>query len=268
MLYPRTIVRICYIWMTELEKGKKKFVDMKKIFLLLLCLIYLMSQAFSQTIVDYINSGKNKIESGDYYGAISDFSRVLELTPKDMIANTGFIYSQIGSLKFKLKDYPGTISSYNEAIRLDPSSSSNYFFRAIAKEALNDSYGAISDYTRTIELDPSDSYNYYARGNLKSGLNDDEGAIKDYSKAIELKSDEYTYYYFRGRSFDKIKNYPGAIRDYVRTTELNPNYAIAYFALGMLLIDGGVKKEGCENIIKAGLLGYDKAYDYYKMYCK
>ena len=59
----------------------------------------------------YFDRAFKKGEKGDYYGAISDFTKVIELNPKDAVA-----YYNRGWNKGKLKDYYGAISDYTEAV--------------------------------------------------------------------------------------------------------------------------------------------------------
>ncbi len=42
----------------------------------------IVSPIYSQTAEDYNNSGVGKFESGDYKGAIADYSKAIELNPK------------------------------------------------------------------------------------------------------------------------------------------------------------------------------------------
>ena len=119
---------------------------MKKLFIVLLFIPFV---SFGQTVADYVKSGFAKFELKDYYGAISDYTKSIELNP-----NENDLYNFRGNAKFKLKDY----------------------------------YGAISDYTKAIELDPNDKYAYTDRGLSKYNLRNLNGACADWKKAAELGS--------------------------------------------------------------------------------
>ena len=75
----------------------------------------------------YFDRAFKKGEKGDHYGAISDFTKVIELNPKDAVA-----YYNRGWNKGKLKDYYGAISDYNKAIEIDPNDKSAYYNRGIS----------------------------------------------------------------------------------------------------------------------------------------
>ena len=54
---------------------------MKNLILTLTLLVSFVS--FGQTAKEYFNSGYDKAEAKDYYGAISDFTKAIEINPND-----------------------------------------------------------------------------------------------------------------------------------------------------------------------------------------
>ena len=67
--------------------------------------------AISQTVEDYFNRGNAKVKLQDYYGAIADFNKAIELNP-----NYSSSYLGRGLAKYYLKDYYGAIADFNKAI--------------------------------------------------------------------------------------------------------------------------------------------------------
>ena len=61
-------------------------------------------------------------------------------------------YYNIGVYKAKLKDYNGAISDYTKAIELNPNYTKAYYNRGIAKENLGDLNGACADWKKAAEL--------------------------------------------------------------------------------------------------------------------
>ena len=101
----------------------------------------------------YINRGLAKRALKDYYGAIADYTKAIELKPNDV--ELVQLYNERGSTKlYELEDY----------------------------------YGAIADYTKAIEIDPNYSYVYSNRGNAKQRLGDLDGACSDWRKGSNLGS--------------------------------------------------------------------------------
>jgi Trypsin-like peptidase domain/TPR repeat len=133
---------------------------------------------------DYLVSGNDKDDNGDFRGALADYNQAIALDPKNSLA-----YNNRGNLKKnKLNDVQGALSDYNQAIALNPKYSLAYNNRAnLKKDKLNDIQGALADYNQAILLNPKDSNAYYNRGNLKKNkLNDIQGAIQDFRQAARL----------------------------------------------------------------------------------
>ena len=125
--------------------------------------------------------GNRRQESGDYYGAIADYTRAIEINPR--YANA---YNNRGNTKYELEDYYGAIADYTRAIEINPRYDKAYYNRAISKRKLEDYYGAIADYTRAIEINPRYVDAYYNRGFAKKNLGDMQGACADWREASYL----------------------------------------------------------------------------------
>ncbi len=246
---------------------------------------------------DYFNEANEKFEEEDYYNAIADYTKAIELHPKFAIS-----YNNRGLAKYKLQDNTGAIADYNKAIELDPQDACVYINRGNAKEDLQDYIGAIADYTKAIELDPQDARAYYSQGFFKYNLQDYTGAITDYNKAIELdpqyaiaycnrgvaKADLQDYksaiadytkaieldpqdafvYNNRGNAKLNLRDKLGAIADYTKAIELHPQYANAYNNRGVAYHALGKLDSACQDWRKAIELGYQFAEAMLKKYCK
>jgi tetratricopeptide (TPR) repeat protein len=135
---------------------------------------------------DLVNRGIEKGKQGDLDGAIADFTRAIELNPKD--------------------DAP-------------------YYNRAQAKWLKKDAAGAIADYTRAIELGSTNPAAYNNRGNARAENNDRDGAIADYTRAIQLKPDYARAYYNRAATKQAKGDATGAEADFKAAEKLDPELA-------------------------------------------
>lgn len=97
-------------------------------------------------------------------------------------------YYRSGSEKFKTADYRGAIVDYSKAIEIDPKQVRYYLDRALVKDQyLKDYRGAIDDYTKVIELDDQKKASpYFLRGMAKIRIQQKDSGCLDLSKAGEL----------------------------------------------------------------------------------
>ena len=109
---------------------------------------------FGQTASDFLESGNAKNYLKDYYGAIADYTKAIELDPDDASA-----YYNRGVAKNYLKDYYGAIADYTKAISLDPDNASAYKNRGIAKENSGKPY--CNDYKKACDLGKSRCCEWY-----------------------------------------------------------------------------------------------------------
>ena len=155
---------------------------------LLLVLFFVPLISFGQTSAEYFNNGLEKMEKRDYKGAITDYTKSIELD-----SNYADAYINRGIAKNKLRNHSGAIADFTKAIELEPNNTYPYITRGWSKNILKDYYGAIVDFNKAIKLNPNDDDAYYNRGRSKHSLKDYSGAIADYTKAIELSPSSHSY---------------------------------------------------------------------------
>ena len=82
------------------------------IFLLFLSLTI---SSYTDLNEDFQRKGIEKLELGNYNGAIIDFSKAIEIDPNDAVT-----YDYRGVAKAKRGDFSGSIIDYNKSLELDP----------------------------------------------------------------------------------------------------------------------------------------------------
>ncbi len=75
-------------------------------------------------------------------------------------------------------------------------------------------------------------------------------------------------YYDSGVAKANSGDYQGAIKKFDKVIEINPKFARAYYNRGVAKIGLGLKDSGCLDLSRAGKVGYSKAYEAIKKYCK
>ena len=146
----------------------------------LLILMFLGFSVNAQTAQEYGKSAIKKAENGDLYGAIADFTKQIEINPKDFIA-----FMNRGISKSSLGDHSGAMEDFTKSIKIEPNYADPYINRGLSK----DYYSAISDFTRAIAIKSDSEIAYYDRGISKYNLGDMRGACKDARKARDLGLD-------------------------------------------------------------------------------
>lgn len=231
----------------------------------------------------YYNRGFERLDVGDYSGALMDYTHSLQLNPNQATAynnralakyhladpqgaiedytaalrfnpNEWVTYFNRGVARFHLQDYAGSIEDYTEAIRLGVDRSVAYFQRAEAYRQLKDYSSAIADYTEAINLAPNDAVAYNNRGLARYNSGDYIGSIDDYTQALLLKPDDAIYYSNCGVARLRALDYAGAVQDFDRAVMLLPEYAGAYNNRGLARSQLGDTAGAIEDLRQAAEL--------------
>ena len=123
---------------------------------------------------------EKKEKSGDYYGAISEYTKCIEIQPTHYL---NYIFR--GLLKYKIKDYEGAISDFTISLYFNKLYGP-YNGRGVVKDKIKDYEGAISDFTKAIELVSSRPASYLLRGRTKKKIGALEDACSDWTIANYL----------------------------------------------------------------------------------
>ena len=95
----------------------------------------------------YIIRGEKKLKSNNYYGAIKDFSRAIEIDPYN-----GLAYDYRGLSKWNIQDLEGALYDFNKAIEIEPYNGAPYNNRGMVLNAMGDSYLACQDFKKAVSL--------------------------------------------------------------------------------------------------------------------
>ena len=135
----------------------------------------------------YFDRAFEKGKNGDHYGAISDYTKVIEIN-----SNDGDAFYNRGWNKSQIEDFYGAISDYLKAIEINPNDSQAFNNIAFIKrkKEINDNYGSIFYATKALEIDPNSSNAYFNRGVAKKNIGDMNGACDDWRKASALGNED------------------------------------------------------------------------------
>jgi tetratricopeptide (TPR) repeat protein len=113
---------------------------------------------------------------------------------------------------------------------------------------------AIQLYSEALELNPNDPDIYSDRGVAHLHNLDKEQCFKDLNTALDLQPNYSYRYAARAYAKNNFGDTAGAILDYEKAVELDPDDAIAYNNLGLLLEQQGYKKAAEERFARADKL--------------
>jgi len=99
----------------------------------------------------YRTSGGSHYARRDYDRAIADFSKVIEIDPKDVLAYVGR-----GQAHHEKRHYDRAIADYSKAIEIDPKDADAYYNRGRTYEDQRRRPEAIKDFQQALRLAPDD----------------------------------------------------------------------------------------------------------------
>ena len=148
---------------------------------LLVILLLSTSPGFTSDSDTLLRIGLEKSNSGDYCGALIEFSRAIEVEP-----NNASAFHYRGVAKSRFGDFEASIIDYNEAIELDSSRSEFFGSRGIAKARSGDLPGAILDFDCALEMNPNDGVVYFNHGMAMEMSHNIHDACLDWAQADAL----------------------------------------------------------------------------------
>ena len=162
--------------------------------------------------------------------------------------------------------WEGALSNFSKVIEIEPGSAEAYGARGIAKRANGDMGGALADLTIAINLKPDFAQAYLDRGATKQAQGDVAGAESDYSRAIELRPDLAQAYMSRGTARYVEGEMDGALADYNRAIQLSSETGPVLKMLGCLRYDRHEFPEALATLRRACELGGEGDYTHLRIW--
>jgi tetratricopeptide (TPR) repeat protein len=175
----------------------------------------------------WINRSGAYLELNQPGRALADCSRAIELNPLSAQA-----YGNRGVAYFKLGQPEQAIADYDKSIALDERIITVWVQRGWAYQKQGQWVKALADYSRALELDPKDESSWNNRGEVEAQLGQREKAIADFSRAIELGQKGPDVWNHRGNMYSELGQPEKALADYSRAIELDDKCAAAWHNRG------------------------------------
>jgi tetratricopeptide (TPR) repeat protein len=177
---------------------------------------------------EYYEQGLVFYQSMEYDRSIDDFTKALEINPKDKENHK--VYYMRGRSYLENRQYDQAINDFTKALEICPDTDKDTQFAIIESRgnsyhALNKKDAAINDFSGAIALNPlhkNIKYVYTNRGWVWQSKEDYEKAIKDYYAALANDPAFAPAYYGRASAYYKSGNLPRAIEDAKEALRLEP----------------------------------------------
>jgi Flp pilus assembly protein TadD len=163
----------------------------------------------------HLEQGRSYHEKGDYNRAIDEYSRAIELEPKQ----AGY-YNLRGVSYSARNDHDQAIADYSAAIKLEPGNAVMHCNRGVSYYRKRDYGRARADIGRGIDLDPNNAFCVNGLGNVYLDNGEYDRAIAEYTRAIALDSKKAAYYANRALSYRAKQDKQGACRDHAQAVAL------------------------------------------------
>ncbi|AUT00287.1 hypothetical protein CLI64_07760 [Nostoc sp. CENA543] len=171
-------------------------------------------------------------------------------------------YASIAYIFYNSGDYQGAIENYSQAISLNPDDYISYFSRGIAHLMTKNYENAIADLTETIRLNPHYGEAYAERGVARAAVGDHQNAIEDCNRGIQLNPQYVRSYFGRGAARFYSGNYPGALEDFSMVASLEPS-ATADYNLGIYYYSQGTNSQAIKYLTQALYVNHNFIAAYY-----
>jgi tetratricopeptide (TPR) repeat protein len=218
------------------------------------------SPAPGSRIDDFIAMGGNKLNKGDYPGAIAAFDRAIALNPQAADAYRMRAAARISALNWSVDEVRSprnrqevqlAQADLDESIRLDPSSSEAFAARGFIRANLKNESGAMTDIEESLKLNPNNAPAYIVRSLLKYEKGDFQGTIADANTAIQRDPDSpYIHFAYNNRGVARArqKDFQGAMADLTRAIQLAPKNPHGYIVRGLIRGQLGDTEGGLKDV--------------------
>ncbi|NLX80099.1 MAG: tetratricopeptide repeat protein [Proteiniphilum sp.] len=216
-------------------------------------------------------AGLNELQVKAHFRSIDNYSKMMVDRPNDAVLYFG------RAIDFMLvQDFESALMDIDKAIELDANRSQSYFVKAVIltkQLELNPTQILGRDdsdepaVVSTTTIDPLTGLPRQTKLKVpevstKSFRND--AVLKLYETVLKLDPDFIFAYYNMGEIFYNEKDYRAAIDAYTSAIKIEPQFAEAYFNRAIARLSIGDKKNGIDDMRKAGELGIVESYSIIK----
>jgi tetratricopeptide (TPR) repeat protein len=210
---------------------------------------------------EYLNSGQQNLDSGNYLIALFCFEQAIALNPdlaeawegkaatlrklgrheeaiaasEEAIAlrmcvvgnNARFWFDQ-GIFQFESGNFEGAIASFEKTTRIQPDFHDAWHNHGLALAILENYEEAISSFDTAVKIRPDFCQAWNSRGTALTDLERYEDAINSFDKAVEVQSNFYQAWNHRGVVLSYLKRYEDAVISFGKAIKIKSDFHEAW----------------------------------------
>ena len=204
---------------------------------------------------DFTNQAVNAFNEEKYEKALTSFEKIMAIDQvpvfkaDDPTSVDTVIIFNAGLAAYNAQNYDKAIEYYKEAAKYKYSGARTIQLISTAYMQKKDTVGALQALQDGLKDYPGNGTILVEVINIYLNSNKVDDALKYLNLAIEQDPKNASYYFVRGTLFDKVQNPEDATKDYLKAIELKDDYFDAYYNMGALYYNKGVKQIDVANAV-------------------
>jgi len=204
---------------------------------------------------DLTNQAVQAFQDEDYNKALLSFEQILEIQDMDIVradnpnaVDTVILFNS-GLAAFNAEDYDKAIKYYGEAAKYGYNGARTYGLIANCYQQKLDTLSALEVLKEGFQKYPEDNGIVTNMVSIYMNLDKTDEAMKYLELAIEQDPTNVTYYFAQGSLLEEIGKEVEAITAYENAIEVDSEFFNAYYNLGALYYNKGVKQIEVANAV-------------------
>ncbi len=206
-------------------------------------------------VSDFTDLAVKAFNDNNYELALNCFESILEIENLPIMkegettaVDTVIIFNA-GLAAYNAEKYDDAIKYYKEAAKYEYNGARTYELIASSYFSKQDTVGALSVLQEGFNKYPESSSIMVQMINIYLNSNKVDDAMKYLELAIKQDPENASFYFAQGSLFDKLSETEKAITSYEKAIELKDDYFDAYYNLGAIYYNKGVKQLDVANAV-------------------
>jgi len=161
------------------------------------------SQNYNNSIDDLLVKALSAHNQNNFNEAISQYTRILELKPKDNIRS--IIFKHRGMANFACSCYKEAIEDFTNSLELDEKSYKAAYYRGVVYSVIKEYSQAIDDYSLSLTINPYQPFCLFRRGQAYYHIGDYPQALADCENSLALEPNNKSVQKFKELLLGKLK---------------------------------------------------------------